>query len=722
MLRKLTLTNFRRHTDLTLNFTEGLNVARGVNECGKSTLVESVQYALYGSRLLRTPLDQTVTWGQKPATLKVVLELEAQGKTYTFTRSAAGAEVTHQGKVLVTGQSEVADFATNLLGADGRAVQRLLFAGQNNIRGALEEGPKAVATQIETLCDFDIFDQIIERMQEKLVIGSPNLLEARLREAEDALAGWAEPPPPNLEALRQEGKDIQTAIRVKQHDLDLYEKGVAEKYAVWQNAENAQRMHTTLATNLRKQEEDLRLHEAQLAKAEERVAKRPDASVMRATKVGLDGAQRWEMARNVFQKFVALIYPTNYWEGDRESLNAEMKDVQENISIDQEAARQFRTAVAEAEARITLLESKIITALICPTCKQEVRNKDEILAQNEQIKQQIEVEREPLEKLREGIDGYDRSAQSLKKDLTELEALVRTALPFETLAQQHGEFIDADLAFVPPKLAWKGEAPGDTGPNTALLKQQMADMEALLDDARKAEGQAEALRQAIATDREAVARAKEQLAQYPEMLIVEDLKRAHTLLTNQVIAARADIQVLRDAFAVCELRMSTAASEYETELARGVALRGVVQQAQQDLQTLSFNNALLKKIRAIRPLVADRLWNQVLAAVGTLFSQIRGEKSIVTKDKDGFKVNGQAVESLSGSTLDALGLAIRTALIKTFIPHTSFVVLDEPAHGCDQERTTNMLGFLASMNFDQLLLITHEDISETFADNLITLS
>ena len=232
MLRKLTLTNFRRHTDLTLNFTSGLNVARGVNECGKSTLVESVQYALYGSRLLRTPLDQTVTWGQKPATLKVVLELEAQGKTYTFTRSAAGAEVTHQGKVLVTGQSEVADFATNLLGADGRAVQRLLFAGQNNIRGALEEGPKAVATQIETLCDFDIFDQIIERMQEKLVIGSPNLLEARLREAEDALAGWAEPPPPNLEALRQEGKDIQTAIRVKQHDLDLYEKGVAEKYTV----------------------------------------------------------------------------------------------------------------------------------------------------------------------------------------------------------------------------------------------------------------------------------------------------------------------------------------------------------------------------------------------------------------------------------------------------------------------------------------------------------
>lgn len=32
MLRNLTLTNFRKHTDLSLNFTSGLQVLRGVNE------------------------------------------------------------------------------------------------------------------------------------------------------------------------------------------------------------------------------------------------------------------------------------------------------------------------------------------------------------------------------------------------------------------------------------------------------------------------------------------------------------------------------------------------------------------------------------------------------------------------------------------------------------------------------------------------------------------
>ena len=79
------------------------------------------------------------------------------------------------------------------------------------------------------------------------------------------------------------------------------------------------------------------------------------------------------------------------------------------------------------------------------------------------------------------------------------------------------------------------------------------------------------------------------------------------------------------------------------------------------------------------------------------------------------------MESLSGSTLDILGLAIRCALLKTFVPQSSLLVLDEPMHGCDSERVESMLGFLKTVDFQQCLLVSHEEISESVADNIIQL-
>ena len=66
MLNTLKLTNFRQHTDRVVEFTPGINVIRAANEGGKSTLLESILYALFGSRALRTPLEQAVTWGCEP--------------------------------------------------------------------------------------------------------------------------------------------------------------------------------------------------------------------------------------------------------------------------------------------------------------------------------------------------------------------------------------------------------------------------------------------------------------------------------------------------------------------------------------------------------------------------------------------------------------------------------------------------------------------------------
>lgn len=157
-----------------------------------------------------------------------------------------------------------------------------------------------------------------------------------------------------------------------------------------------------------------------------------------------------------------------------------------------------------------------------------------------------------------------------------------------------------------------------------------------------------------------------------------------------------------------------ALAQREQDLADAARLEG-------NIKLMNFNNALLKKVRQARPLIADRLWSVVLTVVSNYFSAMRGQRSVVGKDRDGFKVDGAPVETLSGSTLDILGLALRVALVRTFLPTATYLLLDEPCAAMDSSRTETTLGFLASSGFEQVLLVTHEDVSEAIADHVVFL-
>jgi DNA repair exonuclease SbcCD ATPase subunit len=202
---------------------------------------------------------------------------------------------------------------------------------------------------------------------------------------------------------------------------------------------------------------------------------------------------------------------------------------------------------------------------------------------------------------------------------------------------------------------------------------------------------------------------------------VDQLQTEAILAAGAAAEARIAINDQQNLADYSKARAAEVVAEYEQYLKQKGTLVEAWAKAKADLASLHFNNNLLKKVRSARPVIADQLWSSVLMAVSTMFSQMRGEKTVVTKDKEGFKANGQCVESLSGSTLDLLGLAIRVALIKTFLPACPFVILDEPAHGCDEDRTTSLLGFLAGAGFQQTIIVTHDDTSEAVADSLITL-
>lgn len=711
MLVSVELKNFRQHKNLTVKFTNGLQLLRGANEAGKSSVIEAVLYALYGTKSLRGTLGDTATWGCKEGELKAKLVVNLDRTLYTFTRSKGGAEVVMDGKVLVTGQNEVSAFAAQLLGADAKTASVLMMADQSGLRGALDDGPTAVSGLMSKLADFDLVDRIIGAMHEKLLLGSEAPIREKLEAAEaELLTAQKEMPPVPSELPR-----ITSRIAELTKKIEVANKAYEKMHAPVYNSALAKLSEAEEKIEARNQAEtDVKTFKAASAKAESELQEaktRADFPVdlirIDNLRREIDGAGQRAALLAAYQDFLAIpIYPTVHWKGAQEAF-------EEAVSRLENRMRPLERLIADSHAEAKMLEKNLIVGGICPTCGTDVSKREDIIAKNEATQQKIaaiNTRIEPAEKMRKHYE-----AMQAHMGLVRQQALHR-----ETLTRQISGHLEFDLNFYPPKISWKGDAPPSNNLDIRQLKEELEAQENKAREVSKSEGEAETRAKYLADIKINLDAALATLAARPAIDLAPIKAKwdaayerwsKHYNTTSEMTNELEDLKVKRMAF-----NSGLRDAQQRLDFAK---LR--VEEYRADIENISFNNTLLKKMRVLKPLITDNLWNTVLAAVSSFFTQLRGENSVVTKDSGGFKVNGKSIQSLSGSTLDVLALAVRVALTKTFIPNSSLLILDEPAHGCDVDRTSSMLGFLSSVGFDQILVASHDELSESVADNVISL-
>jgi DNA repair exonuclease SbcCD ATPase subunit len=700
MLKKANLQNFRKHTALDVVFTEGLNVIRAPNEGGKTTTLEAIAYALFGSKVLRDGLDNTVTWGQPTNSLKVTVEYG----DYVITRSKKGAEVLSMGQVFVTGQSEVTAFCEKLIGADGATAANLMFSNQMGLRGVLTNGPKATAQLIEDLGEFDLFDRIIDAAQHKLPLGAATVQADRLQRLTAELEGLAMPTAPDAAAHEANVLALGSSLAAaKEAEATMSEKLGGAREAI-SRLKQTRMNHASLVGRLAKVEGRLNDLSVERTSVEGQSTLEPRSTA--DLEEGLRQSQDLTARRRAWAQFQKLPQPDRH---GREAMNAEIVRFQADIKHADEAVRQAQTNIKVAKAKLT-------TSSTCGFCGQDVSQFPEVAKLNAELEAEILSDGRRNAEARESKEAAERGLESVQALFRVEDEILRGVRGIE-------QYLDRDESVLPAMFTWKGlpppppeEAEADyvsmleeakryndailrASTKLEMLNRQIHDLE---DDRLKLVHE---LRGLCPVSDEALAQAEAGFKEGEGTLA--EARGAITDLQRSIDGAKADFQ-----FAVA---MHAAALEKREQLEKQV------ENTKQEISTLEFNNGLVKKIRAARPVIGNKLWSMVLASVSTVFSQMRGENSIVSKEKDGFTVNGRSVDSLSGSTLDLLGLAIRCALTKTFVPGCQFIVLDEPSASCDASREAAMLGYIAASGFSQVLLVTHSDVSESFANNLITL-
>ena len=706
MLRSIKLTNFRKVAESSMTFTEGVNVIRGANEASKTSRLEAISYALFGSKALRTPFDETVTWGEDPRTLKVELTLERDGKTYSISRSKAGAEVLLDGEVFCTGQNEVSSLCALLLGSDINTSQKLFLASQNGIRGALEEGPKALSVMIEDLAGFSVIDDILEAASQKLALGSSALLEERLKGAQATLeAATASLPSKPDEKLHKETL-IQLEKKAAEARASIEPlQGAAKKAAdTYINASEAYLGRVELERTVQALIASVGSSSKQVASCLTAANVQVDESQVEVLRQQIAEADQYAEVQAAYKKFLALPVIEQY-AGTQEDFETDLASLRKS-------AKDITAEISELEKQALIEQGKRIDHDKCDKCGQDITH----LANVQEVNKGVDKALVELNKQLETSRGDLQAITNLEEKGTTHQ---KTWATYLSAARGLEPFTKEKGKGYPALLVWKGKRPSDVAP--AAPRAELAELEAKIKSVAAAKAKLE-----MASEQHA--KATKELEAAMELLKVStapdatEIKRLLNLKNEAEQAAR----VAEGTVIIVEREAETATKEFEQAKALWAANQSrvtdaekVITECQADLQNLDYNNALVKKLRSIRPVIANRLWNTVLASVSVMFSQMRGETSTVTKGTSGFQVNGQAVESLSGSTLDILGIALRCALLRTFIPDCSMLILDEPAQGMDEARTEALLGFLQLAKMQQIILVTHEDVSTSVASNII---
>lgn len=222
MIRRLRLSNFRRHEDTEVVFSPDhqLVLITGANGAGKSTLLEAITFALYGEgRHGRRHLEQLCRRGAELEGLEVECEFETGGDRWRVRRrrdSRQSRAILYANDVaLVEGPIAVTDEITKLFGLDATGFRLAVVAQQKELDGLASLQPARRAEMISRLLRLDAIDAAA--------------VEAgrRFRARRDTLKALGDAP--DVARLRD-----QFAAVVREHDADVaaHEEARAELVAL----------------------------------------------------------------------------------------------------------------------------------------------------------------------------------------------------------------------------------------------------------------------------------------------------------------------------------------------------------------------------------------------------------------------------------------------------------------------------------------------------------
>lgn len=760
-LVSLELKNFRQYLDSRIAFSDGVTGIIGPNGSGKTTILEAVAWALYGSPAVRGTNDTIrARASEGGAKVSVRLVFELSGSLYTVTRTldASGRNSTAvlevDGRPLRSGVNEVSDAVQRLLRMDYRAFFTSFFTAQKELDFMSQMDPRARAAMISRMLGYDRLLQARDKANtEKLALQ---------KEIEGLKQGLVEED--ELKKRLEEGKraveQAKAGLETAQADSESARADLEKLKPVKELSDQKATRHGELIHTLELVSADLARSEERLEKLE---AERLELERKQAELDSLaDKLKEYEEARDEYRKLAELqkhegarqklLGQISALENELEGLNRrleglsaarrrveragialregedQLRKADERIRSERERLVAFEQGLIAQAEQLRLLKSDVEEKKArieqagedgaCPTCERPLKGElpkvlkgfeahaDEIASQLLQIesrKKELEAEAASLKALECERAQLSQAVDSLRLEKAAADAALGEIEKLSPgIAERTAMLRQAQeqLAAIPRGFDQERfRLLREKGEELRESREKAVGLKAALERRPAVDSEITEIKQSIESKREAAEQAKQSLRELAfSPEDHEKLTKEFEAVRNRAGEAALAVERRKGELAAAQAVLDAA----KRDEAQNKSRRATVEAKQSERLHV---DALAKAFDALRNQLNERIRPELESAAGELLSTITdGRYNVLEINGDYVPVirdDGEPKPVISGGEEDVLNLALRLAISQMIADRAnqsfSLLILDEVFGSLDESRRDNVVALLQNL-------------------------
>ncbi|MFN7991532.1 MAG: SMC family ATPase [Candidatus Micrarchaeia archaeon] len=739
MIRSIRLVNWRSHADSLLEFRKGTNLLVGIMGAGKSSILEGISFALFGTfpalERRRLKLDNVVRLNEGSA--RVVLEFDWGDSSYRVEReierskkgTSSRSEIYKGGVLAENGPIAVNSYIAQLTGMDYDLFTRAIYSEQNNIDHFLNLDPKRRKEELDRLLGLDRFEtaranivSVINRVSSKRRDLAERFSKEKLeqligkqKEQSATIASTSE----RLSSISHQGgvltaryKTLSSNYESLKKEKDIHEKLVIDEAGLRSLHESLMRQiagRELDPAHLLKLESNLAALNAERSLLNDRMRSADERHSALSKESGSVDARMKAVSESRKRLSELEAERNRILDGRSEDrLRAEQKDAESLLLSYESERKSLEKEAAEVSESVALLRPGLSQ---CPLCS---------AALTDSGISHVRTEKENLLRRNSGRSKELSGLIIAKKK--EHETLMAQASRLSAISERSAT-LSADI-----------KAAGDVQLRKSQIDSEIAKLAQEKKDhsekAEKAAAEAERARAELTEAKNLSARKKEASEAEKRLIAVRSaisssgfdaaaFEGSRTGLEN----ARLEIEKLSSARREAEMHLRLSKDLLKAVDDEAALLKSMEKDAA-DLSALEeqlsiYRNALSETQISLRSSLTEAI-NGAMNEIWAIFYPYRnyhGLRLFVNEKDYVFEVNDgtgwRGLETIaSGGERASAALALRVALAMVLTPKLSWLILDEPTHNLDSEAVellSSALQFKVPEVVKQTFVITHDE-------------
>ena len=769
MLESLCLSNFRSHEKSEIFLYSGLNIFIGEVGAGKTSILESLSFSLFGKNSTSIVQTDLIKRGSKQA--KVILVFNVDSERYKverciFLKKPQRAKLwlfkNNNWKVAVEGPQAVTKSIEDILGVDSSTFLAAIYASQGEIKEMLQTQPGKRREQFDKLLGIDVYERLWDTMGQ-----SKGLVLKELLEIQKMASGF--------EVLTQQEKEINESIKEKKNELDSLQNSLVEikkeltpKENQLQYIKELQKIVEKNQIKINENQKSRKETEKRIESLQEQIFKiAEEEKIYKKNLNYIDKEEKLREKKDLIEKAIQKKCSTqrllksekNFLEEKNQKRTELKKQLEQLPLLKQDLKKikesknkysEFKLQKKEEQEKLDYANeeyikifqknedekekiSRISKLAECPTCLQEVPEKHKhqikevILLKQVNLQKQMEKWRKTRELIQNEINLLDKKIEvtetankKFERIIVEIEVLEKNKVELER--------IEGDIDSIQTRiysLNWELSGINETDESLEDIEFELKEVSKKAEIAKEAQ-----LKLASKSDLEEflvneeanlkkMQKEGKSLALEQEKILLEYDEKNHLDLIE--IVDRSKEKVFRISEGLNRLNTSIDKDKiklYEVKKSI-IEKRGAKEKSKILESELKILDTLRKGLRDIlQPAIRKNSVIKVSEEFQQFYQALSNDNiDFASIDEDGnIEVirNGEPspIKTLSGGETTCAALALRLSICSS-LTKNQLLLLDEPTIHLDELYRSKLRDFLRTHNFDQLIVVTHDNTFDT---------